>query len=92
MTVWKLVGDMGELNLKGVEGQAEASTENKIASNQPESNNGTTSSSPRAIMGPPHCASDFVLVARRETCCPLPEWEPKLRPNTSSLSPRLRPE
>ncbi|XP_069845928.1 cAMP-dependent protein kinase inhibitor gamma isoform X2 [Dipodomys merriami] len=43
VSVRKLAGDMGELALEGA-GQAEASTSDKEASNQPESCDGTTSS------------------------------------------------
>lgn len=44
VSVRKLAGDMSELALEGAGGQAEASTTDKEASNQPESSSGTTSS------------------------------------------------
>ncbi|XP_012636256.1 cAMP-dependent protein kinase inhibitor gamma isoform X1 [Microcebus murinus] len=44
VSVRKLAGDMSELALEGTEGQAEASTADKEASNQPQSSDGATSS------------------------------------------------
>lgn len=42
VSVRQLAEDMGELALKGADGQAEAGTPDREASNQPESNNDTT--------------------------------------------------